>query len=812
MDTLLQDIRYGARMLLKTPTFTFIAVIVIALGIGANTAIFSVVNAVLLKALPYPNSESVMDIGLFNSQLEGGRGSLGDADFLAIKEYNQSFSHVAGFSTPRNGFNLTGKEVPEQVIGSLVTADFFEVLQMKPMLGRTFLPDEDQPGKERVVVVSYAFWQKHLNGDPRASEQSISLNNQSYAVIGVMPKEFRFARTGTSEFWATIQIAPPQNRPPYYLGVIGRLQDGVTQLQAQADTSAIVNEIGKRFATPGSNDESKSKTVLRPLKTIIVGNSELPLIVLLGAVVFVLLIASVNVANLLLVRATGREKEMAIRAALGASRWRLIRQSITESLLLALIGGTLGLFLASWGMDLIVAFKPENLPRLDEMQLDGRVLLFTGLISMVSGLIFGLAPAIQSGQVRLQTALKEGGRSDTEGFAKRRLKNLLVVSELALALILLVGAGLMIRSFQTLQQVNPGFNPHNVVSLQINLPRNKYPDAAQVATFQQRFLQGVESLPGVESASLSMALPPNLLIMTNPFTVEGNPPATGEAQPLAEHLLVSPDYFKTLGIRLINGRVFTDADNQDAPAAIIINKTMAELYFAGQDPVGKRLQTGDYSPQFPYDLIVGVVDDVKYAGLNEKPKPTLYTPFLQNLWWRSMYVAVRTQGDPLGSVAAIRNEVWVVDKDLPVSNVKTMEQLMSESVTEPRALTTLFAMFGLLALILASIGIYGVMAYSVSQRTREIGIRLALGAQKKDILQMIINQGLRLAVIGVSIGLAGSFFLTRLMKDLLFGVSATDILTFAAVSVILTGVALVAGLVPARRAAKTDPMVALRYE
>jgi putative ABC transport system permease protein len=809
MDNLIQDLRYSVRMLFKNPAFTLIAVVAIALGIGANTAIFSIVNAVLLKSLPYPESEKIMNILLFDPQLEGKKGGLGDADFLAIKERNQSFTHVAAFTTPRNGFNLTGRDAPQQVVGSLVTADFFEVLKTNPLFGRTFVKDEDKPGNARVVVVSYNFWQKYLNAAPNVVGESITLNNESYGVIGVMPKDFRFAGTGTGEFWATLQIPPPQNRPPYYLNCIGRLQANVTEQQAKADAGTIVEEVSKQYVTSSSNKIGAS---IEPLKKALVGNSELSLYALLGAVVFVLLIASVNVANLLLVRATSREKEMAVRTALGASSWRLVRQTLTESLLLALIGGIVGLLLASWGIDLILAFKPANLPRLDEVRLDSRVLLFTGFISLVSGLVFGLAPAIQTARTNLNTSLKEGGRSDTEGSGKRRLRNLLVVSEFALALVLLIGAGLMIRSFMRLQQVNPGFNPNNIITMQINLPGNRYRDPAQGAAFQQQFLQKVESLPGVESASLSMALPPNLLIMTNPFTVEGNPPAPGESQPLAEELLVSPNYFKTFGIRLLNGRFFTDADNRDAPSAFIINKTMAETYFPNQDPVGRRLQTGDYSANVPFDTIVGVVDDVKYQGLNEEPKPTIYVPFLQNLWWRSMYIAVRTQNDPLTHVAAIRNEVLSVDKDLPVSNIKTMEQIISESVTEPKALTTLFGLFGVVALILASVGIYGVMSYSVTQRTREIGIRMALGAQKGDVLQMIVRQGMGLAVIGVGIGLFASFALSRLIADLLFGVSARDVMTFFAVSLILAVVALVACFVPARRAAKTDPMVALRYE
>jgi putative ABC transport system permease protein len=811
MQTFWQDLRYGARMLRKSPGFSLIAVLVIALGIGANTAIFSVVNAVLLKPLPFADSERVMDITLFNSQLEGARGNLGDADFLALKERNQTFAQVAAFTTPRNGYNLTGREQPQQVVGSRVTADFFAVLKTPPLLGRTFLPGEDKPGSERVVVVSQAFWQKHLGGDPQALEQSITLNNENFTVIGVMPGDFRFGRTGTSEFWAILQIAPPQNRPPYYLRTIGRLQDGITAEQAQSDLSLIVNEVSRQYANNGSGDD-QGRAVVLPLKKVVVGDAELSLLVLLCAVVFVLLMASVNVANLLLVRASGREREMAIRTALGASRLRLVRQNLTESLLLAMLGGALGLLFAVWGMDLILAFKPENLPRLDEITLDGRVLLFTALITLASGLIFGLAPALQSGRTNLNTALKEGGRSDTEGFRKRRLRNFLVVSEFALALLLLVGAGLMIRSFISLQKVHPGFEARQVVTLQMNLPRDQYQDPARGAAFQRQVLQKLQALPGVESASLSMALPPNLLIMTNPFTVEGSPPSPGEALPLAEQLLISPDYFHTLGIKLLQGRAFTEADNNDMPPVIIINKTFAETYFGNENPVGKRLQTGDYNPQSPYETIVGVVDDVKYTGLQAERKATMYTPFLQNLWWRSMYVAVRTQGEPLNSVAAIRGEINSVDKDLPLSNIKTLEQLMAESVTEPKALTTLFGLFGAVALILASIGIYGVMSYTVTQRRRELGIRLALGAQKNDVLQLVVRQGMQLAMIGVGLGLLASFALTRLMESLLFGIGATDLLTFVAVAVILTGVALVACLVPALRASRTDPMIALRYE
>ena len=807
METLLQDLRFGLRALLKNPGFALVAVITIALGIGANTAIFSVVNAVVLNPLPFPEQDKLVVVSLFNPQSETKRSGFGNADFLAVKERNQSLEKVAAFSTPRNGFNLTGRETPEQVTGTMVTADFFDVLKVNPEIGRAFFPDEDQIGKERTVVVSHKFWQNRLGANPQALNQSITLNNESFTVIGVMPADFRFGQTGTSEFWAALQIQPPQFRPPYYLNCIGRLKAGVTQAQAEADLSAIANQLQQQY--PNSTFTSMTT---RTLKEAIVGDSELALFVLLGAVFFILLIASVNVANLMLARATGREKEIAIRTALGASRWRLARQVLTESLLLAFVGGVLGLLLAMWGVDLLVALSPENLPRLDEISLDKRVLIFTFSISMLSGILFGLAPAIQSSRSNLNTTLKEGGRSAMESFGRRRLRNLLVVSEFALALTLLVGAGLMIRSFLTIQKVNPGFNASNVLTMQLNLPQAKYREPAKNAAFQQQLLQRLEALPGIEAAAVSMALPPNLLIMHNPFTVEGQPPAPGEAPNLAAQLLISPDYFRTLGIRLQAGRNFSDADNQDAPSAVIINETMARRYFPDQDPINKRLQTGDYDPQNSYTTVVGVVDDVKYSGLNEEIEPTMYTPFLQNLWWRSMYLVVRTSGAPSGFASSVRNEVWAIDGDLPVSNIKTMEQLMSESVSEPRVYTTLLGVFGALALVLASIGIYGVMSYTVTQRTREIGVRTALGARRSDVLRLILNQGMRLALIGIVIGLAASLALTRLMATLLFGVSATDPLTFAAIALLLTGVALLACLIPAVRATKVDPMVALRYE
>jgi predicted permease len=804
MRTLWQDLRYSARILLKKPGFTLIAVITLALGIGANTAIFSVVNAVLLQPLPYREPDRLTQMFLNNPETAQGKGSFGNADFLALAERNQSFEKVAAIASG-NSFSLTGTGEPERVIGAIVSVDFFDVLSVKAERGRTFLPDEAKPGSPRTVVVSHSFWEKHLNSSEDAVGQTVTLNGNGYTVAGVMPPDFHFSALGPSEVWAAMQITPPRNRPPYFLRVIGRLKPGITSQEAQAELSAIASQVQQQYPT-----NVPKVTRVASLKEAIVGDAKLSLSVLFAAVFFVLLIASVNVSNLLLARASEREKEMSVRAALGASRFRLIRQALTESLTLALIGGTLGWLLALWGVDLIVALSPENLPRMDEISVDRRVLGFTLLITLLSGLVFGIAPALQSSSVDLNANLKEGVR--TTGGARNRLRGLFIVTEFALALTLLVGAGLMIRSFLQLQRVNPGFNPYHLLTAEIVLPQNRYGTPERVGEFQLRLLQDVQSLPGVQSASASMALPPNLLMMHNPFVVEGQLPAPGESQPLAEQLLVSPDYFRTLGIRLNAGRAFSDADNASSPPVVIINEKMARSYFPNENAIGRRIQTGDYDPAGPWLTIVGIVDDVKYTGLQEESEPTMYTPFLQHLWWRSLYLAVRTDGDPLSAVAATREAVWAIDRDLPVSQIKTMSQVMSESVAEPRTYTLLLGLFGGVAMVLAAIGIYGVIAYAVTQRTREIGIRMALGAQTRDVVKLIVKEGMSMALAGVTIGLAASFALTRVMASLLFGVSATDPLTFTVIALVLALVGLLACYLPARRATKVDPMVALRYE
>jgi len=804
MDNLIHDLRYAVRMLWKNPGFTVIAILALALGVGANTAIFTVVNTILIRPLPFQEPERlVMTYGM-DASIGHDRTPMCVADYLDWRAQNQVFEKLAAFS--ENRFNYSGGETPEQVDGAWVTADFFETFKALPAIGRTFLADEDQPGHAPVVVVSHRFWQHRLAGDPNVIGKPIKLNNNIFAVIGVMPPGFTYP-TPNHELWAIERLDPPARRGPYYMWGIGRLAPGATLEQARAEMDTIARRV--QAATHSTQNDWTFTAI--GLTERIVGNVRPVLLVLLGAVVFVLLIASANVANLLLARATAREREIAIRRALGASRARLIRQLLTESTLLALCGGAVGLLLAQWGVDLLLALSPDDIPRLQEVRIDGRVLGFTLLISMLCGILFGLAPALQSAKLNLNESLKEGGRSNSEGGSRRRLRDMLVVTEIALSLVLLIGAGLLIRSFVKLQGVSPGFNASHILTMDLSLSRSKYPDATHTTAFYRQALEKIEALPGVESAAISLSLPPNYLEVTDSFSIETHPAPPGESLPDVPIVFISPKYFSTLGVPLLRGRAFTDADKDGAPGVTIINETLARQYFGDENPIGQRMKVGGSERDNQWMEIVGVVGNVRYTGLDAKEEPAYYLPHPQASW-RSMYVVVRTAGNPLDLAPSIRNQVWSLDNDLPVAQVRTMEQLLAESVAQPRFRTLLLGIFAAVALLLAAVGIYGVISYSVSQRRHEIGIRMALGASRTDILRLVVGQGLKLAVIGTALGLAGAYGATRLLETLLFGVSTTDAVTFLGISGFLMVIAGLASYVPARRATRVDPMVALRHE
>jgi putative ABC transport system permease protein len=798
-------------MLIKKPGITVVAVITLALGIGANTAIFSVVNALLLRPLPFKEPDKLVQV--WETVRHLGKYSVQACypNFADWREQNQVFEQMAIYSDV--AFTLTGTTEPERVQGAIVSPAFFSMLGIQPITGRLLLPEEDYPNKVFSVVISERMWRRNFNSDPQIVGQAITLNSKIFTVVGVVPNIADVAGLPTdTEVWIPVSHGIGfDNRRGHGYFVTARMKPGVTREQAQANMDSIASGLTTQY--PDSNTDFGVRLV--PLQEQLVGDYKLALLVLLGAVLFVLLIAAANVANMLLARAVSRQKEMALRTALGAGRFRLLRQLLTESVLLAGLGGAFGLLLALWGVYLLTAFGPADLPRAKEIAVDGRVLAFTLAVSLLTGIVFGLVPALQVSKPNLNEALKESGRSATGSTGRRRLRSLLVVVEVALSLVLLVGAGLLLKSFHNLQAVNPGFNPENLLTLRVSLRGQNYQEDAPIIAFYDQLLDKIKALPGVQSAAMRSYTPVALDedYANLSFMIEGQVPDPAD-RPVAYYNGISPDLFQTMEIPLLQGRYFDTHDVRKTPNVVIINETLAQRYFPGADPTGKRLTLNDETnnpKEEDWATIVGVVKDTKTRALDSEPLAEMYMPIAQNPQ-RSMALMIRTTNKPEGMIASARSEVQALDPNLPVYNIRTMEGVISESIGTPRFRTSLLAVFAVIALILALIGIYGVMSYAVTQRTHEIGIRMALGAQTSDVLKLVVSNGLALTLAGVIVGLAASFALTHVMSQLLFDVKPTDPLTFIVIALLLTGVALLACYIPARRAAKVDPMVALRYE
>ncbi len=806
MQSFWQDLQFSARMLLKQPGFTVIAIVTLALGIGANTAIFSVVNAMLLRPLPYPAAERLMTMS--GNGLNGPDGNTGYTTFVDWRERSQSFEQL---SIVRSwGGTLTGQGEPEVIAGLRVSANYFKLLGVAPALGRDFRAEEDRPTTRFVIMLSHALWQRRFGSDPNIIGKQLTLSGTTFTVAGVMPAGFEDYLSANwykpAQAWAPLGYDVSQSwacRSCQHLKAVARLKADVSLAQARVEMNAISaalqREHPKIYVTPTAT--------VTPLQAEFVKKVRPALYLLLVAVGLLLLIACVNVANLLLARATRRERELAIRAALGAGRWRIARQLLTESLLLSVLGAAGGLLLALWGTELLVALSPANFPKTEAINADARVLGFTLLVSLLTGLLFGSAPAWQAARLDLQTALKDGGRALTGGHA--RLRGVLVVAEVALALVLLLGAGLLVRSFARVLSVSPGFETGNLVTMSIPAASARYADQAAVSAFYQQLLPRVEALPGVTAAGIVSNLPLGGNMDKSGFHVEEKPLANPAEAPSAERYSISTAYLQAMGIPLLRGRAFNERDTVTAPLVALVNQVTAKRIWPNEDPLGKRIRLG--SPDSPLRAIVGIVGDVNHYGLDQAPDMQAYVPHAQ--WSDSfMQLVVRTASEPSAVVNAIRREVQALDKELPINQVATMHELVSATVAPRRFILTLVGVFAALALLLAAVGIYGVVSYGVTQRTQEIGIRVALGAQSRDVLRLVIGQGMKLALLGVTLGVLGAAGLTQWMRGLLFGIDATDPLTFGLTAVLLAGVALLACWLPARRAATVDPLVALRYE
>jgi putative ABC transport system permease protein len=800
LEDLFQDLRFGARMLLKNPGFTLIAVLTLALGIGANTAIFSIVNGVLLKPLPYQQPDQLVQ--LWEAPRLGAWGAASPGAFVDWKEQSTSFESLSLLLNIN--LNLTGEGEPERVSGVKMSANGLQIFRARPLLGRVFAPDEDQPGRDKIIVLTHSLWQRRFGGDTNIVGRSIQLSDQDYTVIGVLPP--RFLPWDEPEFIIPSSVAPEDanQRAAHWLNVIGRIKPGLTVEQARAEVNALSARLKPLY--PGYK---KNWVVnIAPMQELMTGDIKPTLLMLLGAVGFVLLIACGNVANLLLSRALARQREMAIRAALGASRWRVIRQLLTESVLLALIGASLGLLLASSIVDALSHLTAVSLPRIQEIRLDLRVLGFALCVSFLSGLTFGLAPAIQVSKTDLNEALKESGRG-SQGNARNSVRNLLIVSEIALALILLVGAGLLLNSFFRLSNVPPGVNPKNALTMQVSLPDKKYPNTERRAAFYQQAIERIENITDVDIAGVTGTMPLAGWSSSTTFTITGRS-GQPESGSMTDFEYCTSGYFQAAGIPLRAGRPFDQGDRPGAPRVVLINETLARQYFPKEDPLGRVIHLDVFTGKIDEGWeIVGIVGDVRQRGQAQNARPCVYKPQAFG-GGGNEYLVIRTAGAPMAIAESVRKAILEVDPTQPVANIRTMEDVLGASVAQRRFIMIVLSGFAGASLLLAAIGLYGVIAYGVSQRTHEIGIRIAMGGQARDVLQLVIGHGMKLASIGVALGLIGSIALTRLLKTLLYDVSATDPTTFTLIALLILCVALLACWIPARRATKVDPMITLR--
>ncbi len=811
MQQLIQDLRYAVRGLIKRPGFTIIAVMTLALGIGANSAIFSVVDGVLLRSLPLPDSKSLYAIHRGAAIFNRYDAPLSYPQYQDVVQQTRSFQNIGAWVD--GDANLTGGGRPERVMLRIVIPSLLPTLGVETVRGRNFLPEETTKGRDHVALITYGLWQRQFSGAEDAVGKSVYLDNAEYQIVGILPRDFQFE--APVDLWVPLTTTDPEVnvRNSHFLRVIGRLRPGVTEKSVAADLDAVAKYETDNF--PDMFPQSSGFAFrARPYLDDIVGDVRLPLYILLGAVGFVLLIACTNVANLLLAKAAPRQREMAIRSALGAGRRHLLRQLLTESILLALIAGVIGVFLAAWGTSALVALSPDSLPRAREIGFDWRVLAFTGGIALMTGIVFGLVPAFGGSRVELTDALKEGGRGNTGGGG--RLRKSLVVVEVALSVMLLVGAGLMLRSFARLRNVNPGFRTDHALTLRVSLPvpegRISAADADRFMSFFDRTLARLSALPGVTAAGAANMIPLDGNGTDRLIEVEGYVPRDEADMPDAHNRQATPGWFAAMGIPLVSGRLIERSDDEKAARVLVVNEAFAKRFFPNGDAIGKRIRLGKLTADFPWGTIVGIVGDTRGFALNEPPEPTMYWPVAQVRATPSLAIVVRTQNDPAALASSVRDAIAEIDQAQPIYDMQTLDQLVAKSLDQRRFTLTLMVLFGAIALVLSAIGIYGVMAFAVTQRTQEIGIRMALGASALDVLKMVVGSGMFLALIGVVIGLIGAFALTRLMASLLFGVSPTDLVTFGLVTAGLLMVALLACYIPARRATKVDPLVALRYE